>query len=246
MPVVIRGRRVRFEQAGPNDGPKPPKRPPCSYCGKPEHEFAATPGWSVGNSAVLLNNILRGAESTVHPWYTGRWSIAAHHLICSEAMADDDDWHRICWQFGYDINGCPNGVVLPSQLPIACELHVPVHRGPHAAGWAFDLDLSYPDAVKAKLDQVGERAVNGDFCPAPSALVTELDALSSSILTKVAKGAWTISADGLDYLPGGNGCAGAGSIPGKPDRACPRGRKHGAQHGDTRKPLARRPLKVGT
>jgi hypothetical protein len=130
MPVIFRGRRVMFLQSQPGAGLKPPKKPPCEYCGKPEHPFAAEWGWHVGSSSVLRDNILNGAEADSHPWYTGRWSIAAHHLICSEAMVDDETWAMYCRLFGYDINRRENGVILPMVLAVACDLHVPVHIGP--------------------------------------------------------------------------------------------------------------------
>ncbi len=247
MPVIIRaGGRVRFEKSGPGDGPKPPKRPPCEYCGRPEHPFAAEWGSHIGSSSVLRDNILNGAEADAHPWYTGRWSIAAHHLICSEAMADDEVWARFCRKFGYDINRARNGVILPMVLAVACELHVPVHVGPHAGGWAFDMDLSYPEAVKARLVKVARAVGAGGYCSNPSALTDELDRLSAEILGRIVAGRWTLTADGLDYLPGGVGCAGARSLEGKPRHPCPQGRRHGARHARTGAALHRRAPQVGT
>ncbi|QQR41850.1 AHH domain-containing protein [Myxococcus xanthus] len=241
MPVIIRGARVRFLKTKPGEGPKPPPRPPCEYCGKAWHKFAAAWGWHVGNSTELRENILAGRESSEHPWYTGRWSIAAHHLICSEAMADDENWARFCREFGYDINRRENGVMLPMVLAVACELHVPVHIGPHSGGWAFDMDMAYPDAVKGALEAVADAVERGDYCQKPAALTQSLDRISRQILTKLASGKWTLTTDGLDYLPGGRGCAGATSIQDKPRRACPVGRSHS----DTRAPLQRRALQVG-
>ncbi len=165
MPVIIRGARVRFLKTKPGEGPKPPPRPPCEYCGKAWHKFAAAWGWHVGNSTELRENILAGRESSEHPWYTGRWSIAAHHLICSEAMADDENWARFCREFSYDINRRENGVMLPIVLAVACELHVPVHIGPHSGGWAFDMDMAYPDAVKGALEAVADAVERGEVAP---------------------------------------------------------------------------------
>ncbi|NMO14152.1 AHH domain-containing protein [Pyxidicoccus fallax] len=245
MPVIIRGRRVMFLQSKPGDGPRPMKKPPCEYCGKPGHPFAPSWGSSIGSSGILRDNILGGAEADAHPWYTGRWSIAAHHLICSEAMADDEDWARFCREFGYDINGRENGVILPMVLSVACELEVPVHVGPHSGGWAYDMDLAYPDAVKSLLERMGERVAAGFYCAKPSALAEELDCLSANILANVVRGTWTLTVDGLDYLPGGVGCAGASSLRDKPRTPCPHGRRHGFRHGRTREPLPRRKLQVG-
>ncbi|AEI68630.1 AHH domain-containing protein [Corallococcus macrosporus] len=245
MSVILRGARVLFQKSKPGDGPKPPPRPPCEYCGRPSHKFAAAWGWHVGNSTELRENILAGRESSEHPWYTGRWSIAAHHLICSEAMADDEQWARFCRDFGYDINRRENGVMLPMVMAVACELHVPVHIGPHSGGWAFDMDLSYPDAVKRLLAQVALATAGGEFCSNPGGLTAELDDLSLAILKKVATGRWTLTTDGLDYLPGGSGCAGASSLQDKPRRACPVRRSHGVRHGGTGAVLQRRALQVG-
>ncbi|NMO16266.1 AHH domain-containing protein [Pyxidicoccus fallax] len=245
MPVIIRGRRVMFLQSQPGDGPKPPKKPPCEYCGKPGHPFAPEWGSHIGNSMWLSEAILNGREPETHDWYTGRWSIAAHHLICSEAMADDERWARLCREFGYDINRAENGVMLPSRMDAACELHVPVHRGNHAHGWALDLDMAYPDAVKAKLARVAESVAEGACCANPLSLTRKLDKLSHDIMGKVARGQWTLSSDGLDYQEGGVGCADATSIQDKPRRMCTQKRKHGIVHGKTGRPLAARPLQVG-
>jgi hypothetical protein len=246
MSVIMRGRRVLLMSAGPNDGLKPVKKPPCSYCGAAGHAFSPTWGSHIGNSWLLADAILQGREPTTHDWYTGSRSIAAHHLICSEAMADDEDWARYCRQFGYDINRKENGVMLPSELPVSCELHVPLHRGNHSLGWAHDVELAYPDAVMARLREVADMVESGTFCKDPAGLVKELDELSAEILAKVADFEWTLSRDGQDYQPGGPGCAGVESIPDKPRRACPRQRQHGIRHAATGQPLVRRPLREGT
>ncbi|WP_163869605.1 AHH domain-containing protein [Myxococcus eversor] len=225
--------------------PEPAKWQPCAFCGKPAHALAEAPGSNDGNSGTLSRNILNGAEPESHPWFTGSYSIAAHHLICSESMSGDEDWACICWYFGYDINGPKNGVFLPSVPSVACELHVPVHRGPHFGGWAYDMDLSYPEAVMELLEGYAESARRGRYCGNPSGLGSDLDGLSGTILRKVATGRWTITTDGLDYQAGGNGCSGVTSLQGKPPLPCPRGRRHGSRHGTTRKPLARRTLQVG-
>nr|WP_225937313.1 AHH domain-containing protein [Myxococcus sp. RHSTA-1-4] len=246
MPVIIRaGGKIRFEKSGPGDGPKPPKRPPCEYCGKPGHDFAPEWGAHLGNSDWLSDAILQGREPEEHPWYTGPRSLAAHHLICSEVMADDEDWARFCREFGYDINRRPNGCMLPSRMDVACELEVPLHRGNHSAGWAHDVQMAYPKAVTAMVEKVAESAACGAFCANPAAFVRKLDKVSATILEKVASFTWTLTSDGRDYQEGGAGCSGVLNIPDKPRRACPRGRRHGVVHGVTRKPLVRRKLTVG-
>ena len=234
-----------FLQSQPGDGPKPPERPPCEFCGKPAHPFGPTWGSSLGNSTWLSEAILGGAETKTHDWYTGRWSLSAHHLICSEAMEDDEDWDMYCRLFGYDINRRENGVMLPAVMEVACELRVAVHRGNHAGGWAYDVNLAYPKAVRALLDTVKQKLEGGAFCGDPGKLTRVLDKVSAGILQKVERFTWTLTTDGRDYQEGGWGCGGEQHIPQKAGRACPRERRHGARHGVTREPLARRALQVG-
>jgi hypothetical protein len=217
----------------------------CPYCGKERHEFArGRMGNHLGNSLRLRANILEGRRLEDHPWYAGRWSIAAHHLICSEAM-DNEDWAGFCRQGGYDIDRKQNGVMLPMRLALACQLFVAVHRGPHDDGWAYDLHLPYPKAVKAKLRRIRAMLERGAFCEDPTALVRALDALSAEILVKVAAGEWTLTSDGLDYLEGGVGGAGVVSLQGKSGQPCPHGRRHNRTHAVTGLLLTRRALRTG-
>nr|WP_246137292.1 AHH domain-containing protein [Myxococcus llanfairpwllgwyngyllgogerychwyrndrobwllllantysiliogogogochensis] len=199
----------------------------------------------MGSPPALKRNILAGAAAEEHPWYSGRWTIAAHHLIPSEAMADDEVWMQFCWRFGYAINRALNGVILPMVMAVACELHAPVHVSHHGSGWAFDMDMAYPSATKARLAKVARAVAAGAYCSNPAGLTEELDRLSADILSRIASGRWTITSDGRDYLPGGNGCAGATSLQAKPSRACPHGRRHGSRQWRTGAPLARRALHVG-
>lgn len=122
---------------------------------------------------------------------------------------------------------------------------VPVHCGPHTSGWAFDMDMAYPDAVKSLLSDIADVVADGGFCSEHAGLTRELNALSVEILRKVASFEWTLSADGLDYKPGGTGCAGVASIVDKPRRACSHKRRHGIRQSTTGRPLARRTLQVG-
>lgn len=135
--------------------------------------------------------------------------------------------------------------MLPMVMAVACELHVPIHKGPHSGGWAFDMDLAYPGAVAQLLEGVAQAVADGLYCADVSKLTSELDQMSRTILEKLAKGQWTLTSDGLDYLPGGRGCSGVSSIVGKPSHACPQSRRHGIRHLSTNQPLARRALEVG-
>jgi hypothetical protein len=218
----------------------------CPYCKKARHAFDTSGGVgsNLGSSAVLGRNILEGRVLAEHAWYSGPFSLAAHHLICLEAL-DAMEWAEYCRQFGYHPDRKQNGVLLPMRVALACQLHVAVHRGNHAEGFAYDLHLPYPRAVMARLRDVANQLERGAFCSDPRALVRELDALSAEILEKVACFTWTLTRDGLDYQEGGVGCAGVTRIPEKPDQRCPKQRWHRLTHGVSGQPLARRALKIG-
>ncbi|TQF12000.1 DUF4150 domain-containing protein [Myxococcus llanfairpwllgwyngyllgogerychwyrndrobwllllantysiliogogogochensis] len=219
----------------------------CPHCHGEKHEVAkgGRTGTNLGNSAVLGRNMLEGRALLTHHWYAGAFSVAAHHLICVEAMASPT-WGRICVDFGYHIDRKANGVFLPMRMALACHLGVAVHRGNHAEGHALELHLSYPDAVKRALDEVLEKVKSGTYCAKPDALLRKLDKLSSHILDQVRTFAWTLTRDGLDYSPGGVGCSGLRSIRQKPSGAmCPHERRHGLKHAVSGQPLSSRALTVG-
>ncbi|QSQ28395.1 AHH domain-containing protein [Pyxidicoccus parkwayensis] len=219
----------------------------CEYCGKARHELdrKGRVGSNLGSSAVLGRNMLEGRELSTHAWYAGPFSLAAHHLICLEAL-DDPEWARYCTRFGYHPDRRGNGIFLPMKMALACQLSVPVHRGNHAEGFAYDVHLPYPKAVKKKLKEVADDIEAGKYCSNPEALVRKLDKISAEILSLVAKFTWTLTRDGLDYAPGSNGCAGLKSISDKPSvTPCPQGRRHQMKHAMTGLPLAKRVLEVG-
>lgn len=214
----------------------------CPYCGKKEHDFARKWGNHVGNGQLLRKNIIERIED--HPWYTGPNSLQAHHLICSEAM-DDDDWSDYARLFGYSINHKNNGVMLPYSMELACQLHVPVHRGNHDKGMAEG--VSYPDRITTDLKKIKEKVKAGQYCENPKALVEKLDRYSKYILGKIDKFQWTISADGMDYKAGGNGCAGVSSLTKKPNQPCSYDRNHKLARYEQRTIIPRKsePLEIG-
>lgn len=226
--------------------PQPVTWQPCPFCRKPAHPMAAEPGSHLGNSTTLCDNILGDAGVETHPWYTGPSTLAAHHLICSEAMERSEDWARACWYFGYDINRPQNGVFLPMVPAVACELHVPLHVGNHRAGLGSDPDSRYPAAVKQLLEAYVRGVADGKYCPNPVDLTDDLDEVSDDILGFIASGDWTLTSDGRDYLPGGVGCSGVTSIRNKDRVPCPEKRRHGHRHPTTKKLLPRRVLRVGS
>lgn len=197
------------------------EEPKCPYCKKPEHDFADKWGNHIGAGQFLRKSITAKIEN--HPWYVGPHSLQAHHLICSEAM-DDDDWAELARIFGYDINHENNGVMLPYLMELACQLHVPLHRGNHSKGVADG--VSYPRAIKTKLEEIKADIKSGKFCANPKALVDTLDRFSKRIAKNIDVFRWTITADGRDYRAGSKGCAGVRSVDGKPNTLCPLDRDH--------------------
>lgn len=219
----------------------------CEYCGKAKHAFDTRRrvGGNQGSSAVLGRNMLEGRELATHPWYVGPFSVAAHHLICLEAL-DNEHWAQICLRFGYHPDRKENGVFLPMKMAIACKLHVAVHRGNHAEGYAFDVHLPYPRAVMKLLGKVALRMERGECCSAPDELVRMLDAVSAEILARIESFTWTLTRDGLDYAPGNRGCSGLKSIRQKPSSTpCPRERRHQVRHAVTKQLLLKRALRIG-
>ena len=137
--------------------------------------------------------------------------IEAHHLICSEAMESDPVWEIICKNLYYDINKRENGVFLPTEMDLACHLHVPLHRGNHAAGFADGFER-YVKSVKKKLDEIKTSYRNAKPCDEERSeqLNSELDTLSTEILNKISTFTWTITRDGSHYHPSNPvGCSNA-------------------------------------
>ncbi|NRB42421.1 MAG: DUF4150 domain-containing protein [Pseudomonadales bacterium] len=219
----------------------------CEFCGEDEHTFSSKKGTNNGSGTLLANSIFKGSKKQDHPWYSGGWSLEAHHIICSESM-DSDDWYEFSRNFGYSINHENNGVMLPGQMDLACQLHVPVHRGNHSKGWADDVHLPYPKAVKKKLRDIRAAAEQGEYCSDPEAMAEELDDISEDILLKISSFTWTISTDGKDYMQGGQGCADVKSISDKPQANCKHQRQHQLTQKKTKKviPVHSGNLELGT
>lgn len=160
---------------------------------------------------------------------------------------DDDDWSKYCMDFGYDINHKKNGVMLPYFMELACQLHVPLHRGNHSAGRAES--VSYPDKIKTELDDIKKDIKAGKYCDNPKALIEKMNNLSKIILGKIDKFRWTITADGKDYKSDNNGCAGVSSITNKPNHPCPCDRHHHLTRKNETTALSRKrknqPLEIG-
>lgn len=229
-------------QAQPAYTPMKEEKEKCPYCGKDKHDFAKKWGTNVGIGQTLRKNIIAKIEE--HVWYTGSNSVAAHHLICTDAM-EDDDWSDYCTKFGYDINHKNNGVMLPMEMALACQLHVALHRSNHAKGMAEG--ESYPKRIKNDLKKIAKDVKTGKYCDNPRALIDELDDYSEFVLGQIDKFNWTITADGHDYKSGNCGCAGCTSITDKLKQSCPHNRNHGLAKKGQSTPIPRKthPLETG-
>ncbi len=150
---------------------------------------------------------------------------------------DNDDWAEYCRNFGYNINHKKNGVMLPYEMALACQLHVPLHRSNHNKGVAGG--EPYPDKIKNILDNIKKEIKKGDYCDDPKRLIEKLNKLSVLIMKKIDSFEWTITADGKDYAKDENGCAGVTSIRGKPNTACPKKRQHNLKHEITALPIVK-------
>lgn len=193
---------------------------PCKICNQ-NHCTEVNVGNSVGDGGELGLSIAKANGQSDLQKYThahdfcnlresrskpGKFhtQIEAHHLICSEAMDDDDEefgedeysWMDLCNCFGYDINDKENGVYLPSCLEVACAHKVPLHRGNHGATYGSGA-LNYVDSVIKLVEPI---KVNGEeYCKNPKGFKTDLDTQSTKIFGYVKDFIWTITADGKDY-----------------------------------------------
>ncbi|MUK51390.1 PAAR-like domain-containing protein [Aliivibrio fischeri] len=218
----------------------------------------------VGNSKSLAKNILNdgwGAEIKTkepspqdyekHPWFDVRnknsGNLQAHHVITSETV-NNDKWQKYRSYFKYDIDESKNGVFLPSQPDVACQLGVAVHRGPHANGLDYrtalllmksgkdipdtisdnlkSSKLTYIAAVKHELINIEGLFKTGDFCkskPDISLFFSEMRDLSRRGVKHIDNFTWTISGYGQDYRKGMSiGCAnGTTERAGKKSRTSP-------------------------
>lgn len=209
----------------------------CSKKGN--HELPPRPiGNNNGNSQTLANNILEkcynGVPQTLHPLSTqftptayqgrknggGGRTAQAHHLICCEAMGDDEDWSKICSTFGYNIDYYKNGVILPSSLQIACDLKIPLHKGPHSDTITEIKKRNYVQGVKNKIKAIKAAALGNEYCNTENDIVEELNAKSKEIWVHVKAFTWTITFDGQDYKSLGIGCLNADNI-GQKKKALP-------------------------
>jgi hypothetical protein len=136
-----------------------------------------------------------------------------------------EPWPALCADFGYDINNATNGLLLPTRMDAACQLTVARHAGNHD-DTIGDGDLSYIDTIKAELRQIAQEAQAGIYCRQRNPLTWRLHILSRKAAVRIRTFTWTVTSDGLDYQPGGIGCAGATSLDKKSTQPCPCHRDH--------------------
>lgn len=168
----------------------------------------------MGDSSVLAYRLLSVFYGNIpqrnHPLSMPKGDgacVQAHHLICSESM-NNNVWARICSSFGYNINCKENGVFLPADMRVACQLHIPLHRGNHSETQTGIKKVNYVEAVRAKIEPVREDAMQGLYCQAEEKIFSHLNRISKKIWGNVQKFKWTLTYDGFDYDDGGKGCFG--------------------------------------
>jgi len=197
----------------------------CPYCPEEPHSWKlGLAGNHVGNGGTLGGNIMEkkykpGKSAMNHPLSVpevfGEYDIAqAHHLICSETMKKDKDWANICASFGYDINHKHNGIFLPADMRVACQLNIPLHRGNHDVTETGE-GMTYVDGVKNMVQPVKDLALQGDFCKAEHEIIPMLNEISGDIWELVKEFTWTLTYDGKHYQAGGIGCLGELRLPDK-------------------------------
>ena len=195
----------------------------CTYCPKKPHSWTlGLSGNHIGNGGILGGRIMEaahgGGTACDHPFsVTGKRDTAqAHHLICSEAMRSDKNWANICASFGYDINGIKNGVFLPGNMKVACQLEIPLHKSSHNATLTNMPSNNYVKGVKKKIKPIKNKAMGflpPNYCKKPTEINEDLNSVSASIWRLVKKFSWTLTKDGRNYKPGSKiGCSGFRSL----------------------------------
>ncbi|MGR5286335.1 AHH domain-containing protein [Vibrio maritimus] len=196
-----------------------------------------------GDGSKLANNIAKKSWSgslTNHDWYDGKFltekgGLQAHHLIPTNILSGRlwEMWRKA---YEYDINRATNGLMLPSNTEIACQVETHVHKSNHNRGLDYDSivskywsegsieeipdseceklyseELTYIKGVKVLLRDIKVRASKKHYCKPSNKedFTDDLDDVSDDILDKLNSFNWTISRYGKDYSPYSRiGCAG--------------------------------------
>ena len=195
----------------------------CAFCGKvnpPHNADLKKIGTHLGDGGTLGANIMtdhyKKGTAQDHPLSgNGKYDIAqAHHLIATPAMKTG--WEKICSSFGYDINSSENGVFLPSDMRVACELCIPLHRGSHSRIAPGEESPKYTDVVKDLISNIQKNLKNKNFyCTNETQIIDELNTISKDIWDDIKDFSMMLTYDGVDYHKDGLGCLGQISIPEK-------------------------------
>ncbi|SGY85530.1 Putative uncharacterized protein [Moritella viscosa] len=185
-----------------------------------------------GSGARLAKHILadgwKGKDFEDHPRFhkvqpkPKSGNLQAHHVITSETVKEKK-WKKYRSHFKYDIDESKNGVFLPNQTDVACQLGVAVHKGPHASGLDYSTalllirsgkdipdeiskglkssKLTYIAAVERELEKIEKLFKKGGFCgsnPDNEQFFDEMRELSHRGVEHIDSFTWTISGCGQD------------------------------------------------
>lgn len=161
---------------------------------------------SIGNSTDLGDFIIKASvgDINLHPLYTGEKSIAAHHLIPTQAPKNDDDLKNIFKLFNYNINCKKNGVFLPTSMKVACHLSIPVHRGSHKSGRLAEFNsASYVTEVKKMVESARNSLKKAQACKKKQKdAISQFNEISEEIFKNIKEFTWSITSDGFHYKGG--------------------------------------------
>ena len=143
-----------------NNKPKPPECPFCKKkpCHPGFYEFFGTNERE--DIAANVKRALKLKNMDDHIFYRkpsgaskSRGSRPQVHHLISVGAVEGDKWKTIFEAYGYNINCEQNGIILPSDMFVACHYRVPLHRGSH--DYAFgDPDMTQLLVYKTYVDSV--------------------------------------------------------------------------------------------
>lgn len=179
----------------------------CQYCGEDYHALPFKIGDNEGVSGTLSTNMLGGnakVKLKKHKMYAGNNSLDAHHIIVEKSM-QGEPWATYVNLCGYDINHKNNGVFLTSRSDVACLLATPLHTTSHSSG-KNELGVNYSTLMTKKVDDIGRKIGQGQYCKNFDNIRTELDNLSKDTLVKISNFEYELFTGGRNYKRGNIGC----------------------------------------
>ncbi|WP_419812949.1 type VI secretion system tube protein TssD [Bacterioplanoides sp.] len=248
----------QFNSSGPACGKPYNRRCPLCHADAEKRATRRKGGPNKGDSGLLSNRIMANLQrkklarpsnrvvnalgeelyaediskkknhKSYHPWFQGDSTLAAHHIIASEAVQKKRwaDYFNMC---GYDINCKENGVMLPSRMDMACQLGVPLHLGNHDEGEANykNKKIAYTKGCRKLLEEIEKNIKKNEYCDDPDEILDEINKRSKLILKYLSGFDWTLTKDGRDYdKKSTSGCGNQYTLPALKDSECSRGRKH--------------------